>query len=117
MLSIYWLLFAVICYKFVIICCAASYNFADIYYSASYIASYYLLNLITMTGCVNSFLLLTLLGIIYNIYYKYKIFLSAINIVIDSTILDQVNNLEKLKQKKTDSTTLLTINEEEGNDI
>ena len=33
-----------------------------------------------MIEYINSFLLLTLLGIIYYIYYKYKIFLRAINI-------------------------------------
>ena len=48
-----------------------------------------------MTEYVNSFLLLTLRRIIYYIYYKYKIFLPAINIVMDSIILDQLNNLEK----------------------
>ena len=48
-----------------------------------------------MIEYVNSFLLLTLLGIICHIYYKYKIFLCAINIVMDSAILDQFNNLEK----------------------
>ena len=48
-----------------------------------------------MIECVNSFLLLTLLGTIYYIYYKYKIFLHAINIVMDCLILDQLNNLEK----------------------
>ena len=48
-----------------------------------------------MIEYINSFLLLTLLGIIYYIYYKYKIFLHAINIVMDSIILDQLNNLGK----------------------
>ena len=48
-----------------------------------------------MIEYVNSFLLLTLLGIIYYIYYKYKIVLHAINIVMDSVILNQLNNLEK----------------------
>ena len=45
-----------------------------------------------MIEYVNSFLLLTLLGIIYHIYYKYKIFFHAINIVMDSIILNQLNN-------------------------
>ena len=48
-----------------------------------------------MIGYVNSFLLLTLLGTIYYIYYKYRIFFHAINIVMDSAILDQLNNIEK----------------------
>ena len=54
-----------------------------------------MLNLITVIKYVNSFLLLTLLGIIYYICYKYKIFLRAINIVMDAAILYQFNNLEK----------------------
>ena len=76
---------------------------------------------------VNSFLLLNF-GIIYHIYYKYRIFFRAINIVMDSIILDQLNNLEKEvdseiiktrkdRKKKTDTETFPTINEEEGNDI
>ena len=48
-----------------------------------------------MIEYVNSFLLLTLLGIIYYIYYKYRIFFHTINIVMDSAILDQFNNPEK----------------------
>ena len=48
-----------------------------------------------MIECVNSFLLLTLLGIICHTHHKYKIFFRAINIVMDSEILDQINNLEK----------------------
>ena len=60
---------------------------------ASYTVSQYLLNFITMTEYVNSFLSLTLLGIIYYIYCKYKIFLRAI--VMDYVILDQLNNLGK----------------------
>ena len=83
-----------------------------------------------MTEYVNSFLLLTLLGIIYYIYYKHKIFVCAINIVMDSVMLDQLNKLENdvdsevkvIKtrrgcKKKTDTKTLLTINEEDTNDI
>ena len=54
-----------------------------------------MLNLITMIEYVNSFLLLTLLGTIYYIYYKYRIFFRAINIVMDSAILDQLDNQEK----------------------
>ena len=48
-----------------------------------------------MIEYVNSFLLSTLLGTIYYIYYKYREFFRVINIVIDSTILDQLSNLEK----------------------
>ena len=48
-----------------------------------------------MIEYVNSFLLSALFGIIYNIYNKYKTFLRAINIVMDSIILDQLNNLGK----------------------
>ena len=68
-----------------------------------------------MIEYVNSFLLLTLLRIICNIYYKYKIFLCAINIVMDSVILYQLNNLGKYvdsevkviktRKKKTDAKT------------
>ena len=32
---------------------------------------------------------------IYHIYHKYKIFFRAINILMDSVILNQLNNLEK----------------------
>ena len=81
-----------------------------------------------MIEYVNSFLLLTLLGIIYYIYYKYKIFFHAINILIDSTILSQLNNLEKevdfevIKtrkgpKKKTDLKMLPIINEGEEKNI
>ena len=79
---------------------------------------------------VNSFLLLTLFGIIHYIYYKYKIFLRAINIVMDSVIIDQLNNQGKdidpevkviktrrCRKKKTDTKTLPTINEGDTNDI
>ena len=48
-----------------------------------------------MIEYINSFLLLTSLGIIYYICYKCKIFLHAINIVMDSVILNQIDNLEK----------------------
>ena len=79
---------------------------------------------------VNSFLLLTLLEFIYYIYYKYEIILRATDTVMDSVILDQLNNLEKDvdsevkviktrrgRKKKTDTKTLLKINEEHTNDI
>ena len=48
-----------------------------------------------MIEYIKSFLLLTLLGTIYYIYYKYEIFFRAINILMDSVILDQNKNLEK----------------------
>ena len=75
-----------------------------------------------MIEYVISFLLLTLIGIIY---YKYKIFFPAINFVMDSAILDQLNNLEKEvnseviktkrgRKKKTDNRTLLIINWSRG---
>ena len=83
-----------------------------------------------MIEYVNSFLLLTLLGIIYYIYYKYKIFLHALNIVMNSVILHQLNNLENdidsevkaIKtrrgcKKKTDTKTLPTINKGDTNEI
>ena len=81
-----------------------------------------------MTEYINSFLLLTLLGIIYHTYYKYKIFFRAKNIMMDSLILYQLNNLEKVvnskviktrkgRKKKADTNALLKINEEDGNDI
>ena len=89
-----------------------------------------MLNLITMIEYVNSFLLFTLLGIIYYIYYKYKIFLGAINILKDFVIINQLNNLGKDvdsevkvikprrgRKKKTDTKTLPTINEGDSNDI
>ena len=77
-----------------------------------------------MIEYVNSFLLLTLLGIIYCIYHKCRKFCRAINIVMDSAILNQLNNIEKEvnsevtkskrgREKKTDT----KINEEEENDI
>ena len=74
-----------------------------------------------MIEYVNSFLS-TLLGTIYYIYYKYRIFFRAI--VMDSAILDQLNNIEKevnsdvIKSKKgRKKKTLPKINEEEENDI
>ena len=73
-----------------------------------------------MIEYINTFLLLTLLGTIYYIYYKYRIFFRAINIVMDSPVLDQLNNIEKevIKSKRgRKKKTLPTINEEEGNDI
>ena len=80
-----------------------------------------------MIEYVNSFLLLTLLGIIYYIYYKYRIFFRAIITVMDSAILNKLNNLEKEVdsevtknrkgcKKKTDNKTLPTTNEVEEND-
>ena len=77
-----------------------------------------------MTEYVNSFLLLTLLGIIYLIYYRCRRFFCVIKIVMDSVILNQLNNIEKEvnsevtkskrgRKKKTDT----KINEEEDNDI
>ena len=77
-----------------------------------------------MVECVNSFLLLILLGIICYIYYKCRKFYRAINIVMDSAILNQLNNIEKEvnsevtksksgREKKTDT----NVNEEEKNDI
>ena len=61
-----------------------------------------------MIEYVNSFLSSTLLGINYYIYYKYKIFLrvpytrsikqpkkDSDSEVMDSVILDQLNNLKK----------------------
>ena len=84
-----------------------------------------------MIKYVNSFLLLTLLGAIYYIYYKFRIFFRAINIVMDSAILNQFNNSEKLEKKvnsevietrkgrknKTDNKTSPIINEVEENDM
>ena len=83
-----------------------------------------------MIEYVNSLLLSTLVGIIYHIYNKYIIFLCAINIVVDSAILDQFNNLGKDidsevkviktkwgRKKKTNTKTLPAINEEDTNDI
>ena len=48
-----------------------------------------------MIEYINSFSLLTLLRIIYVIYYKCKIFMRAINIVMDFVTLNQLNNLQK----------------------
>ena len=77
-----------------------------------------------MIEYVNSFLLLTLLGAIYYFYHKYRIFFHAINIVMDSAILDQLNNIEKeansgviKSEKGRKRKTLPKINGEEGNDI
>ena len=77
-----------------------------------------------MIEYVNSFLLSTLLGTIYYIYYKYRKFFRVINIVMESAILNQLRNLEKEvdsevtkpkrgRKKKTDT----EINEEEENDV
>ena len=48
-----------------------------------------------MIEYVNSFLLLTLLGTTYYIYYKCRRFFRVINIVMDSAILNRLNNMEK----------------------
>ena len=77
-----------------------------------------------MIEYISSFLLLTLLGTIYYIYYKCRRSFRAINIVMDSAILNQLNNLENEvdsevtnskggRKKKTDT----KVNEEEENDI
>ena len=77
-----------------------------------------------MIDYINSFLLLTLLGTLYYIYYKHRRFFRAINIVMASAILNQLNNLEKEvnsevtksrrgRKKKTDT----KVNEEEENDV
>ena len=73
-----------------------------------------------MIEYVNSFLLLTLLGTIYYIYYKYRILFRAVNMVTDSAILNQLNNTKKeaIKSKRGRKKKLLpTINEVEENDI
>ena len=73
---------------------------------------------------INSFLLLTLLGVIHYIHYKYRIFFGVINVVTDSAILDQLSNLAKGvdsevtkpkrgRKKKTDN----KMNEVEENDM
>ena len=76
-----------------------------------------------MIEYVNLFLLLTLLGTIYYICHKYRTFFHALSKVMDSTILDQLINLEKdvnsevTKSKRgRKKKTLPTINEEEEND-
>ena len=77
-----------------------------------------------MIEYINSFLLLTLLGAIYYIYCKCRRFFRAINFVMDSAILNQLNNLEKEvdsevtkskrgRKKKTDT----KVNEEEENEV
>ena len=77
-----------------------------------------------MTEYVDSSLLSTLLGTIYYVYYKYRRFFRVINIVMDSAILSQLNNLEKEvdsevtktrkgRKKKNDT----KINEVEENDV
>ena len=77
-----------------------------------------------MIEYVNSFLLLTLLGTTYYAYYKYRRSFHVINIVMDSAILSQLNNLEKEvdsdvtktrkgRKKKNDT----KINEVEENDV
>ena len=77
-----------------------------------------------MIEYIISFLLLTLLGTICYIYYKCRRFFRAINIVMDSAILNQLNNPEKEidseltkskrgRKRKTDT----KVNEEEENDV
>ena len=58
-----------------------------------------MLNLITMIEYINSFLLLTLFGIICYIYQKCKIFSRAINIVMDSVIPNQLSKIEIFGRK------------------
>ena len=77
-----------------------------------------------MIEYVNSFLLLTLLGMMYYIYYKYKRFFRVINIVMDSAILNQLSNLEKevdselTKPKRgRKKETIPSLNEEEKNNV
>ena len=50
-----------------------------------------------MIEYINSFLLLTLLGTICYIYYKYRRFFG---VIMDSAILDQLSNLGKEKEKE-----------------
>ena len=75
-----------------------------------------------MIEYLNSFL--TLLGIIYYIYYRCRRFFHVINIVMESAILNQLNKIEKEVnseltkskrgcKKKTDT----KISKEEDNDI
>ena len=77
-----------------------------------------------MIEYVNSFLLLTLLGIIYYIYYKCRRFFRVIDLVMDSAILDQLSNLEKevdsevtKSRKGLNKKTGTKINEVEENDV
>ena len=77
-----------------------------------------------MIEYVNIFLLLTMFGLTYYVYYKLKKFVYLISILMDSEILDQLTNLEKNvdsevtkskrgRKKKTDT----KMNEVEENDI
>ena len=94
-----------------------------------------MLNLITMTEYINSFLLLTLLGIIYCNYLVPNL-LQMQNIFACYRNSDRFGNTQSIKQpgkdvdselkvskprrghkKKTYTKTLLTINEEDTNDI
>ena len=77
-----------------------------------------------MIEYVNSFLLLTLLGTIYYIYYKYRKLFHVINLVMDFAIIGQLNNLEKEVDSEVTKTrkgrkkkTIPTINEVEENDV
>ena len=77
-----------------------------------------------MTEYVNSVLLLTLLGTIYYIYCKYRRLFRVINIVMDSSILNQLSNLEKEVDSKVTKPkrgrkkkTIPPINEVKENDI
>ena len=77
-----------------------------------------------MIEYVNSFLLFTLLGTTYYVYYKYRTFFRVIHILTDSAILSQLNSLEKAVDsevtksgkgcRKKDNT---EINEVEENDV
>ena len=77
-----------------------------------------------MIEYIYSYLLSTLLGIIYCIYYRYRRFFHVINMVMDISILNQLNNIEKEvnsevtkskrgRKKRTDT----KIKEEEDKDI
>ena len=73
---------------------------------------------------MNLFLLLTMFGSTFYVYYKLKTFFYLISIIMDSKILDQLTNLEKYvdsevnkpktgRKKKANT----KINELEDNDI
>ena len=77
-----------------------------------------------MIDYVNSFLLLTLLGMIYYIYCKYRRLFRVFNIVMDSAILNHLSNLEKevdselTKPKRgRKKKTIPSLNEEEENNV
>ena len=54
-----------------------------------------LLTTIKMIEYVNLFLLLTMIGLTCNVYFKLKKFFYPISILMDSEILDQLTNPEK----------------------